>query len=84
MLTRDEFIWKIDHGDDIMFDVRGRHYAIFTWDDDGIRIIEQNKSEAGQKFKTSEELVDEFVVDGLYLNDVVSEIKITNYTLVKE
>ena len=84
MLTRNDLIWKIDHGDDIMFDVRGRHYVIFTWDDEGIRILEQNKSELGQKYKTPEELVDRFIVDGSPLKDIVSEIRITNYTLVRE
>ena len=83
MLTRNDLIWKINHGDDIMFDVRGRHFSIFTWDDEGIRIIEQNKADPGQQFKTPEMLVDNFTVDGTPLMDILSKVEITSYTLVR-
>ena len=83
-MTTNDFIWKIEHGDDVMFDVRGHHYVIFTWDDEGIRIVERNTGAEGQYFHTAEELIDGFLVDGIKLRDVVEEVKITAYTLVKE
>ena len=83
-MTENEFIWKIEHGDDIMFDVRDRHYVIITWDDEGIRIAEQNSGSEGQYFETAKDLIDSFLVGDIPLRDVVSEIRITNYTLVRE
>ena len=82
-MTREELIGKIDHGDDIMFNVLGRHYAIFTWaiDEDGICICEQNVPESERYFKTAYELVDNYSIDHLTLASLVDQIKITDYTL---
>ena len=85
-MTRDKFIWKIEHGDDIMFDVAGRHFAIFTWmvEDKGICICEQNVSDSHRYFQTAEDLIDNFFVGDTPLADLVEKIVITDYTLVKE
>ena len=82
-MTREELIWKIDHGDDIMFDVLGRHYAIFTWafDEDGICICEQNVSDSEKYFKTADELVDNYSIESFTLASLAGQIKITDYTL---
>ena len=83
-MTRDEFIWKIEHGDDIMFDVLNRHFVIITWPDEGIRIAEQNTSDEGQLFQTAEELVDHFSIGKHIISSVLDSLVITDYTLVKE
>ena len=83
-MSRDEFVWKIEHGDDIMFDINGRKFVIFTWDEDGIRIVEQNSNSDGLVYKEANELLDKFLVDGIPLKEVVGDITITAYTLVRE
>ena len=85
-MTRDKFIWKINHGDDILFDVGDRHFAIFTWaiDEKGICICEQNINDSKQYFETAEDLVDNFFIGEKPLSDLVQDIVITEYTLVKE
>lgn len=85
-MTRDEFIQKIEHGDDIMFDVFGKHYVIFTWDKDdrGICICEQNVDGSEYYFATAEELVDYFSVNGKTLAEIAGDIVITDYTLAEE
>ena len=83
-MTRNELIWKIDHGDDIMFDVSGKGYVIFTWPDDGIRIGEQNSDDGDMTFQTSEDLIDNFSIKGVPLADLIDKIVITSYTLVRD
>ena len=83
-MTREDLIWKIEHGDDIMFDVHGRHFTILTWYEEGINIGEQNKAQGGEFFQTAEELLNYFLVEGVPLKDMVTEIVITDYTLVRE
>ncbi len=82
-MTREEFVWKIEHGDDIMFDVAGKHFAILTWtmEEEGICISEQNVRESNQYFQSAEELVDNYSIEGFTLASLVDQIKITDYTL---
>ncbi len=85
-MTRNEFIRKIEYGDDILFDVAGRHFVIFTWsiEDKGIFIGEQYVSESREYYKSAEELVDHFIVGEKSLADLAEDIIITDYTLVRE
>ncbi len=80
-MTRAEFVEKIENGSDIMFDVRGKHFTILTWPDDGIAIDEQYPNDGNVKyFRTAEELVDGFFVDGKPIANIADEIRITEYT----
>lgn len=83
-MTKDEFIWKIEHGDDIMFDAHGRHFTILTWPEEGINIGEQNLAHGGEFFQTAEELLNNYHIGGEPLVNMVAEIEITDYTLVRE
>lgn len=83
-MTKSDFVWKIEHGDDIMFDVFGKHYTILTWPENGIIIGEQNVDDDGVCFESAEELLDGFTVDGSPLSSIISNVNITNYTLVRE
>lgn len=82
-MTRNEFIWKIEHGDDIMFDVAGRHYTIVTWPDEGIRIVEQNTNSDGIIYPSANELVEKFTVGSTPLAELCDKIVITSYTFVQ-
>ncbi len=83
-MTKSDFVWKIEHGDDIMFDVSAKHYTIFTWDEKGIFIGEQNVDDDGEYFDTAEDLVSKFIVDGVPLENIIDSVNITEYTLVRE
>ena len=80
IMTKNEFISKIDNGYDIMFDVLDRHFTIVTWLDEGIGIGEQHKNSSPEIFGTAEELVECFKVDGRTLADLAEAIKITQYS----
>ena len=84
-MTRDEFVWKIDHGDDIEFSVGGRKYVIFSWwYDDGFNIVEAYSDGDGDTYQTAEELIDNFMVGEKALRDLLDDVKITGYTQVRE
>ena len=77
-MTRTDLIWKIEHGDDIMFDLQNRHFVILTWPEEGIVIGEAIPGDNHDEvFSTAEELVDTFTVDGHSLADLAHEIEIT-------
>lgn len=74
-------IEKIKNGNDIMFDINGRHYTILTWTENGIGIGEQFPNDADfEYFKSAEELVDNFMIDGIPLGNIANAVKITEYT----
>lgn len=80
-MTKNEFIEKIENGSDIMFDVAGRHYSIFTWMDDGIGIGEQYPHDNEmQFFDTAEDLVENYKIGDKPLSDLISTVVITDYT----
>lgn len=79
-MTRDEFVRIIETGDDIMFDVHGKHYTILTWPEDGIDINEQGKMTGRQVFKTPGLLLENFKVDGVSLGELVKDVVVTCYT----
>lgn len=79
-MTEIEFIEKIRNGSDILFDVAGRHYVIFTWMDGGIGIGEQHRDDPIQYFDTPEILIHNFKVGGTPLAQLCNMITITEYT----
>lgn len=85
-MTRNDFIKKIEHGDDIMFNVRGKHFSIFTWEKEerGICICEQKNADSEKYYATAEDLVDNFIVKGQTLAEIAGDVVITDYTLSGE
>ena len=85
-MTRKELIEKIKYGDDIMFDVCGKHFVIFTWDADekGIYISEVDPVDCEEYFQTIEDLLNGYFIDGHSLGDVAEEIVIRDYTLASD
>ncbi len=80
-MTKQEFAEKIENGRDIMFDVRDKHFTILTWTEKGINIGEQYPKEPkDQSFATPEELLENYLVDGIPLGELSDEVKITDYS----
>lgn len=81
IMTKAALIRKIENGRDILFDVAGRHFAIFTWTAEGIGIGEQYPNDTEmQYFKTAKELVEGFKINGVALEDLVQGVRITDYS----
>lgn len=76
-MTENEFIEIVEPGGDIMFDCHGKHYTILMWTDEPIYIAEQVTEENEAEFDTIEELMNNYMIDGVPLKDRVNEIKIT-------
>ncbi len=80
-MTKTELIQKIEDGYDILFDVMGRHFTIFTWTNEGIAIDEQHPKDGHpQFFPSAAALVDGFWVDGVPLAELAEKVTITEYT----
>lgn len=80
-MTKSELIEKIDKGSDIMFDVCGKHYTIFTWCEEGIFVGEHHCTPTRESFfKTAQDLVENFRVNGVPLGELAAGIRITEYS----
>lgn len=79
-MTRNEFIEKIENGRDILFEVGGKKYAVFTWLEDGIGIGERERPGAEIRcFQSAQMLIDRFQVNGVPLSHLLSRLRITEY-----
>jgi hypothetical protein len=83
-MTRNEFIKKIECGDDIVFTIGSRGYTIITWPEDGPIIGEWDRPESQRQYSTAEEMVDTFNIDGTPLAKLTEMVFIVSYTLVRE
>ena len=80
-MTKAEFAELIAKGRDIMFDVRNKHYTILTWTDNGINIGEQYPNDTKDDyFSSPEELLDNYLVDGIPLGELCNQVVITDYS----
>ena len=80
-MTKSDFIEKIENGNDIMFVCKEKNYTILTWTDEGIAISEQAPNDSDLSyFESAQKLVDNFLINGIPLNQMIDEIKITQYT----
>ncbi len=80
-MTKHEFVKKIEDGRDIMFDVNGRHFVIFTWPEEGIGIAEQDPAgDTLHYYETPELLLDGFMIDGTSLSSLCGSVVITDYS----
>ena len=79
-MTNKEFISIIDNSGDIMLTCGKHKLTIITWADEGIGIGFQNENPEMNKiqyFSSSTELVKNFLLDGIPLENMVDEINIT-------
>ena len=66
----------IDTGGDIEFSLGGVMYTILPWTDNGILIGPQGTDE-DEVFKTADELIDGYCINGYPLATLLSQITIT-------
>ena len=80
-MNRAELKEKIEKGSDVLFDVKDKHFTLITWDEEGIGIDESNTVESNIKFfKTADDLLNNFFVNGKCLGDLAADVVITDYT----
>ncbi len=82
-MTKADLIEKIERGRDILFDINGKHYGIFTWCEQGIGVGEltQDISEDPLTyFQTAYDLINKYKIDGVSLADLSDKISITDYS----
>lgn len=65
----------VEYGADIEFRFQGKEYVILPWTDDGIVIGLRDSDEDGI-FQTYDEMVNNFVIDGNVMKDILDEIDI--------
>lgn len=80
-MTKNELVKKIENGRDILFDVCGKHYTILTWCEKGIGIDEQHPNDTDLTYyATAKDLVENFKVNGIPLENLAAEVRITDYS----
>lgn len=70
-----EFKKAIDYGCDIEFTYKNIDYTILPWIDEGIIIGPQN-SDDDKVYKTSDELINDYIIDGKPIKDILDKIEI--------
>ncbi len=73
----DELKKLVDFGADIEFTCFGTDYTILPWTDDGISIGIQNDESQDACFETYEDMIDNYLIDGKKMRDVLDDIRIT-------
>ncbi len=64
----------VEFGADIEFRFQGKDYTILPWTDNGIVIGEKNGNDS--TFDSYENMINEYILDGKLMKDVLDEIKI--------
>lgn len=70
-----KFKEAIEFGSDIEFRYKNKNYTILPWTDEGIVIGLQN-SDDDSKFKSADELIDNYTIDGNKIKDIIDDIEI--------
>ncbi|MBS6503908.1 MAG: hypothetical protein KH415_20240 [Clostridium sp.] len=70
-----KFKEAIEFGSDIEFRYKNKNYTILPWTDEGIVIGLQN-SDDDSKFKSADELIDNYTIDGNKMRDIIGDIEI--------
>lgn len=65
----------IDFGSDIEFKYNDKEYTILPWTEEGIVIGQQN-SDKDTIYKTSDELLNNYKIDGKLIKDIINDIQI--------
>ena len=76
IIMRQKLKKLIESGSDIEFILNGVMYTILPWTDQGILIGAQGLDE-NETFKTADELIDCFCVNGTPLTDLLDQLVIT-------
>nr|DAI14851.1 MAG TPA: hypothetical protein [Bacteriophage sp.] len=80
-MNRAELKEKIEKGSDVLFDIKDKHFTLITWVEEGIGIDESNSLKNNmQFFKTADDLLNAFLIDGKCLGDLAADVVITDYT----
>ena len=82
-MTKNDLIKKIENGRDILFDVNGRHYGIFTWCKQGIGIGEATQDTSKDPltyYPTAHEVISGYKIGNVPLSDLCDKIIITDYS----
>lgn len=73
---RQKFKELIDMGADIEFSYNGKMYILLAWIPEGISVGEQNNDEDDNIFSDFEDLMENYVIDGVKFSDVIEDIVI--------
>ena len=76
-MTREQFIEAIESGGDIMFDCGDKHFTICYWSDSPIDVAEQITEENHRVFDKPDDLLKEYMVNGLPLGKQLDTVVIT-------
>lgn len=66
----------IEYGADIEFSYRGKNYTILPWVEDGIAVGLQENDEDDHIFKDFDDLMENYVIDGVEFKDAINNIRI--------
>lgn len=75
-MTRTEFIELVDAGNDVMFECVGKNLAI-VMTASGPDIAEQTTCANRRTFQSGKQLLDEYLIDGTPLADLLPRCRIT-------
>lgn len=70
-----DLINAINQGSDIEFQCNGKMYTILPWTDEGIVIGPQN-SDNDFIYKTADELINNYRIDGKSIKDMIDQLEI--------
>ena len=74
--TTDEFKADCSLGKDIEFAFRGKGYTVLGWWEAGPLIGEQNKDDGDLVFSDADDMLDNYLMDGVRLRDAFQEIEV--------
>ncbi len=74
-LTRETLIARIEIGEDVEFECRGKRYTICGWCEEGPNIAEQVTEANEQTFKDGDDLVDHYLINGKPIAERIGEMK---------
>lgn len=73
---KQKFKELIDMGADIEFSYNGKQYTLLAWVPEGISVGEQNNDEDDNLFSDFDDLLENYVIDGVKFNDVIEDVVI--------
>ena len=73
---KQKFKELIDMGADIEFSYNDKQYTVLAWVPEGISVGEQNNDEDDNIFSDFDDLMENYVIDGVKFKDVIEDIVI--------
>lgn len=77
--SAEDLIADINEGNEIEFSYNGKMYSITYWED-SICIIEFYQDDTEKLYKTAEELVNDYTLQGHVLKDIIQDIEVVFIT----